>query len=527
MMKRIASFLNEQSSFTRQLVNGVSDMLYVLDLQANKLEFLNPWATELLYHKSVESGQEDVAIFEDELHPDDRPKRMEHLAACRRLEDNEAKEIDVRLRVKDGGYRWFHIRDLVFSRSQEGVATHLTGIIRPVGSVLLPDDMSPDIPDVKDLSRFFRWKNKEVQDLHSELQGLTTVITQEYLETLRQIYISLEMVISVDAHLFSNPSKAHLRRAQSMLQRLNLLTNDIATYAAIHTPDSGPEPVNLNRIIDGVLSELGGKVRAANAVIDRQPLPEIPGYPLLLPVLFNHLLLNALKFKLAERAPVIRIYCERVEGKDIPGPGVFSGRSYHKVVIRDNGIGFDPEEKGKIFSIFYQGHNKLIYKGSGTGLAIARKIMTIHGGVITADGIPGKGAEFCCYFFRLFLMLERMIRTTFSFSTSPGSLTAASNCRATSASRAPIRKRKFHSCSTRRRNTLLIFGLIHWAVMLRWRLVKKSASQPPKRGASDEKRAVTIFCVDRYTIASSFGDSLRPMLVRERLMPAVATPLPM
>jgi signal transduction histidine kinase len=373
------SFIDNQSLFAKQLVESVSDVIYVLELKNNKVQFLNARAHELLYLT-------DEADMDMILHPDDREKRKLHVAACLTMKENEAREINLRLRAAGGGYKWFHIKDLVFRRQKDGSVSHLTGIIRPAGE------------DSEDISRLLAQKNRQLQFLHSELQTFTTLVAQDYLETLRQVYISLEMIISAEAHKFSNPSRAHLRRAQSMLQKLNLLTKDIVAYAAIDAPEGKSDTVHLKDIVEGVEKDLSGKLEAIHATIHVGNLPVIKGYPLLLPVLFNHLLVNAIRFRHPDRPLVIEIFAKQMEAADIRHPGAFPDKSYYKVEVKDNGIGFDPADREKIFEMFYQGHDKAKYKGSGLGLAIVRKIMDIHGGYVAADTVPGERVSICCYF---------------------------------------------------------------------------------------------------------------------------------
>jgi len=61
------------------------------------------------------------------------------------------------------------------------------------------------------------------------------------------------------------------------------------------------------------------------------------------------------------------------------------------IAVSDNGPGIPPEEQPKIFQAFYstKGH-----KGTGLGLAAARKIVEEHGGRITLRSVPGEGATF-------------------------------------------------------------------------------------------------------------------------------------
>src|SRR6201999_2177845 len=100
---RMDSFLSNQPPFMRQLMNGVSDIIYVLDLENNNVEFLNSRVTDILYRENDgEAIVDGSIIFDRALHPDDQTKRKVHLAMCGQTRDGEAIEIDLRLNVKDG-----------------------------------------------------------------------------------------------------------------------------------------------------------------------------------------------------------------------------------------------------------------------------------------------------------------------------------------------------------------------------------------------------------------------------------------
>ena len=70
---------------------------------------------------------------------------------------------------------------------------------------------------------------------------------------------------------------------------------------------------------------------------------------------------------------------------------------HHHISIADNGIGFEPEFKDKIFEIFQRLHQKEHYEGTGIGLTIAKKIVENHNGIITANGKLNKGTTFNIY----------------------------------------------------------------------------------------------------------------------------------
>jgi len=126
-------------------------------------------------------------------------------------------------------------------------------------------------------------------------------------------------------------------------------------------------------------------------------LPAIQGYRSLLVDLFQRLLSNGLKFQPEGQVPYITITICNVVGQDIPESNAPLEDAYCCISFIDNGIGFDQEYAELIFGMF-QKLQKEPFKGSGMGLAICRKILDLHHGFIRAEGTPGKGSTFKCYF---------------------------------------------------------------------------------------------------------------------------------
>jgi signal transduction histidine kinase len=72
-------------------------------------------------------------------------------------------------------------------------------------------------------------------------------------------------------------------------------------------------------------------------------------------------------------------------------------KSYCHISVTDNGIGFEPEYKDRIFEVFQKLHNREEYEGTGIGLAIVKKIVENHNGIVTATSQLNKGATFDIY----------------------------------------------------------------------------------------------------------------------------------
>jgi light-regulated signal transduction histidine kinase (bacteriophytochrome) len=100
---------------------------------------------------------------------------------------------------------------------------------------------------------------------------------------------------------------------------------------------------------------------------------------------FQNLLANSLKFAHPDRPPVIAIDATMVTAEE---------KEMCRIVYRDNGIGFRQDHAKKIFEIFQRLHTKDKYEGTGVGLAIVKKIVSLHNGIVWAEGKEGEGATF-------------------------------------------------------------------------------------------------------------------------------------
>lgn len=239
-------------------------------------------------------------------------------------------------------------------------------------------------------------KSRELESLSLELKTFTTIVTNEYIETLRHLYTSLEFIISNDGKNLSDAGKANVRRAQAAIQKMKLLTDDIIAFSKI-TTNGTLSRVNLNEIIANVLISLANKIEENSVHTSYADLPVINGYPPLLSVLFTHLIDNAIKFRKEETGPRITITHLQEDGINIKNEIAVKEVRYDIISVVDNGAGFDPLEADKIFTMFYKLHGKGKNKGSGIGLAICKKIMDLHGGFIVAECIPDC-TTFRCFF---------------------------------------------------------------------------------------------------------------------------------
>lgn len=238
------------------------------------------------------------------------------------------------------------------------------------------------------LNKSLKHKNRELQSVNSELKTFTSIAAVDYKDTLTTLYTNLEYIISNDARNFSNTGRANLRKAQTAIQKMKLLTDDVLSYSNVQVVDNKLSAVDLNKVLKDVTLRLDSKLH--DVTLEKDALPIVDGYANLIELLFFHLIDNALKFGCLDRSCKIKISHHLTKERH-------TDHDMHQISFIDNGIGFEQEEAEKIFEMFYRIHDKK-YKGSGIGLAICKKIMTLHGGTMAVESHPEKGTAFCCFF---------------------------------------------------------------------------------------------------------------------------------
>jgi len=163
--------------------------------------------------------------------------------------------------------------------------------------------------------------------------------------------------------------------------RMRRLIDDLLSFSRVTTQARPFAPVDLSAVAEEVVSDLDARLEQTGGTIDVGPLPTIDADPLQMRQLLQNLAGNALKFHRPAVPPLVSIRGELENG-------------HCRIVVSDNGIGFDDKYAERIFTMFERLHPRAQYEGTGIGLAICRKIAERHGGEIRAHGRPGEGATF-------------------------------------------------------------------------------------------------------------------------------------
>ena len=234
-------------------------------------------------------------------------------------------------------------------------------------------------------------KNEELELKNHELQQFAWVVSHDLNEPIRKIQIFIKII--KDLYLAKDEKAVdYVNRTIKSAERMQTLITDLLAYSRLSSKVQ-PEKTDLNEVLQEVLSDFDYLIDRKNASIKTNVLPTIDSIPSQLRQVFQNLIGNALKFSNSAKEPVIEITSELIESKDFEANPSPDGK-YCRIIVKDNGIGFDEIYLDRIFIIFQSLNDRQSYEGTGIGLAIAKKIIEKHNGLITAKSQIGEGASF-------------------------------------------------------------------------------------------------------------------------------------
>lgn len=234
-------------------------------------------------------------------------------------------------------------------------------------------------------------KNEELEMKNHELQQFAWVVSHDLNEPIRKIQIFIKII--KELYLKEDDKGIdYVDRTIKSAERMQTLITDLLAYSRL-SAQVKPEVTDLNIVLQEVLSDFDYLIERKNAIVKTTELPTIDSIPSQLRQVFQNLIGNALKFSGANEPPFIEITSELIVDKSFDSPTSPEGK-YCRIIVKDNGIGFDEIYLDRIFIIFQSLNDRQTYEGTGIGLAIAKKIIEKHNGLITARSEVGKGASF-------------------------------------------------------------------------------------------------------------------------------------
>ncbi|NQZ09160.1 MAG: hypothetical protein HRT35_18540 [Algicola sp.] len=231
--------------------------------------------------------------------------------------------------------------------------------------------------------------NSRLTQSNAELEKFAYIASHDLQEPLRKIQAFGDRLHKRLENIDDEKAIDYIDRMQKSSTRLRSLIDDLLKFSRVGSEEYTFKDTNLNEVLKNVIDDLHISIVEKSAQINIAELPTILGESKILYQVFLNILSNGLKFTKADQAPIITISCQQV---------LKANTKYWQIKIQDNGIGFEQQYADKIFEVFQRLHGRSQYAGTGIGLAICKKIVEKHNGLIYVESELDKGACFVVLF---------------------------------------------------------------------------------------------------------------------------------
>lgn len=315
--------------------------------------------------KSWESG---APVWLDDISNDDS-------ALCVWLSKHQGIKSGLAVPVYEG-YRLFAIVEFFAAAGEKPDAPFLE-VMANIGKQLTA------IVERKRLEQLLSIEMQNLSRSNAELQEFAKIAAHDLQEPLKSVQGFVDLLKRRYSDQLGDDGKRFIVFIDDAVVRMEQLIRGVLDHSKIRSQEKRFERTNLNAVVQQVKENLSVSIEQSGARINSDELPEIVADKLQMVQLFQNLLANALKFRNPDTIPEINISWRRGTEGD------------YQFSVKDNGIGMDSRYLNKIFGMFSRLNAKTEYPGTGIGLAICKKIVEHHGGVIWAESQLGKGSELC------------------------------------------------------------------------------------------------------------------------------------
>jgi len=226
-------------------------------------------------------------------------------------------------------------------------------------------------------------KAEALQLANNELQQFASAVAHDLKVPLHSIRTALETVeLDPDGGVCDEADLAEkMEFVSGTAGRMSQMIASMLSYACLENCSDDFGKVSLEKVLEAVKLNLRPLIDESDAQIVTESLPVVWGDQMQLSMLLQELLVNAIKYGRPGIPPTIRLTAE--DGGDVA-----------KILVQDNGIGFDAKHRRAVFRPYQQLQSHAKRDGSGIGLASCAKIVKLHGGSIGVDPVPDQGSTF-------------------------------------------------------------------------------------------------------------------------------------
>ena len=234
-----------------------------------------------------------------------------------------------------------------------------------------------------------RARIEDLERVNARLLRFSNAAAHDLQAPLRHIGAFAGLLETDHADGLDEDARELLRSVRRSGQRAHALVSELLAYAKADGGTLDYRAVDLGDLVASIREELLGDAAGESVAWVIGALPVVSADETQTRMLLENLISNAVKFSAGESEPRISIH------REAPSPEEALVGVEHVVVVRDNGIGFAPEEASRLFEMFWRGAQAGERSaGTGIGLNTVAEVAAAHGWRVRVWGAEGEGAEF-------------------------------------------------------------------------------------------------------------------------------------
>lgn len=357
----------------RTLIAASTSIVWSADGKGNFSEDQPSWSAYTGQQRSEYQGSGWRAAFEA------RDRNLIELAWARAVNIPNMFDLELRLwHDKLARHRYVSIRAVPVMESSGNVSEWI-GTVNDIDDQRRAEDELRQLN--AELERRVAARTAELEAANSELEAFSYSVSHDLRAPVRAVSGFSKLLWEDHADQLNEEAKRKLGFIQSESLRMGVLIDDLLAFSRLGRQAIRRSDLDMRTLANSTFERLQAHHEGPKPEFRLGPLPRAIGDRVLLEQVWVNLLSNALKFSARCENPAIEV-------------GAISDEKEHVYFVRDNGVGFDPRYRAKLFGVFQRLHDPAEFAGTGVGLALVGRIVNRHGGRVWADGTPNEGATF-------------------------------------------------------------------------------------------------------------------------------------
>lgn len=376
-LTELSEKLRQSEQQYKLLADSLPIMIYTFTGEG-RLTYANKW---LLDYTGLSVEEMNNTRFRNVYHPDDFDTIWEGWD-----QDHRDKLIgkERKLRHKSGEYRW-HTGVSIPISNETGEIQHWNAYMVDIHAQKTIEETLKNNYELQKTQKELEEKIELLNRSNKLLEQFAFVASHDLQEPLRKISFFSNYIKTNFGNQLGDKGTQYLDKLVNETARTREIVHDILHYSTLSRDKDHFESLDLNAVLDAVMSDMEIILAEKQASVSYSGLPVLPGNKIQLMQLFSNLLSNAVKFTGSDTRPKISVSARYTDKSTI-------------IYVQDNGIGIDKQFHGKVFELFQRLHPKDEFYGTGIGLSTCRKIMELHDGDIGIESDGQNGSTFVLTF---------------------------------------------------------------------------------------------------------------------------------